>query len=56
MVQDMSRQIKISLKKQILENNVEQQIHQIQRITGRNSRTEYCGWTYEKNEDLLQPR
>ena len=36
MVQDLSRQMKISLKKQILENSIKQQIHQIQLITGRN--------------------
>ena len=35
-VHDLSRQMKISLQKQKLENSVKQKIHQIQRITGRN--------------------
>ena len=48
MVQDLSRKMNIELKKQILDNNVEKQIHQIQRITGRNGKTEYRGWTYAK--------
>ena len=39
MVQYLSRQIKMALKKKILENSVKQQIHQIQRITGRNGKT-----------------
>ena len=38
-----------------MDNNVEKQIHQIQRITGRNGKTEYRGWTYAKNEVVLQP-
>ena len=49
------KKINIALKKQILENIVEQKIHQIQRITGRNGKTEYRGWTYAKNEVLLEP-
>ena len=55
MVQDLSRQIKIALKKQILGNSVEQKIHQIHCITGSNGKTEYRGWTYAKNEVVLQP-
>ena len=42
----------ISLKKQILENIPEQQIHC---ITNRNGKTEYRGRTYAKNEVVLQP-
>ena len=38
-----------------MENSVKQQIHQTQRITGRNDKTEYRGWTYAKNEVVLQP-
>ena len=55
MVQDLSRKMKISIKKHIWENSVKHQIHQIQRITGRNGKTEYRGWTYAKNEVVLQP-
>ena len=55
MVQDLSIKIKITLKKQILENSVEQKIQQIQRTTGSNGNTEYRGWTYAKNEVVLQP-
>ena len=45
----------ISLKKQILENSVKHQIHQIIRITSNNSKTEYHGRTYAKNEVVLEP-
>ena len=38
MVQYLSRQINIVLKKQRLENSVKQKIHQIQRITGSNGK------------------
>ena len=38
MVQDLSRQMKIALKKQRLDNSAKQQIHQIKRITGRNGK------------------
>ena len=38
-----------------MEKSVKQQIHQIQRITGSNGKTEYRGWTYAKNEVVLQP-
>ena len=55
MVQDILRQIKIALKKHILDNSDEQEIHKIQRITGRNGKTEYRGWTYAINEVVLQP-
>ena len=55
MVQDLSKQMNISLKKQILDNSVEHQIQQIQCITGRNGKTEYRGWTYVKNKVLLEP-
>ena len=54
MVQDLSRQMKTSLKRQRLENSVKQKTHQIQLITGRNGKTEYRGWTYEK-KIVLQP-
>ena len=47
--------MKIALLKNILDNSVEQKIHQIQCITGKNGKTEYCGWTYAKNEVLLEP-
>ena len=50
MVQDLSRKIIIALKKQILENTEEHQIHQIQGITGKNGKTEYRGWVYEKTK------
>ena len=55
MVQDLSIQINIALKKHILENSVKQKIHQIQRITRNNGKTEYRGRTYAKNEFLLEP-
>ena len=55
MVQDVSRQIKISLLKQILNNSVKHQIHQILRITSKNGKTEYHGSTYAKNEVVLEP-
>ena len=47
--------MKISLKKKKFVNSVEQQIHQIKRITGRNVKTEYRGCNYAKNEVVLQP-
>ena len=55
MVQDLSIQMKIALKKHILQNSVKHQIHKIQRINGRNGKTEYRVWTYKKNEVVLQP-
>ena len=54
MVHDLSRQMNISLKKQILENSVKQKIHQIIRITRKNGKREYCGSTYEKNKVVLE--
>ena len=54
MVQDLSRQIKISLKKQILDNNVNHQIHQILRITSNNGKTEYLGGKYAKNGVVIE--
>ena len=48
MVQDLSKQLKIQLKKQSLENSVKQQILQIKCITGINGKTEYRGWTYKE--------
>ena len=54
-VQDLSIQMKISLKKQILDNSGNHQIHQILRITIKNGKTEYRGCKYAKNEVLLQP-
>ena len=50
MVQDLSKQIKIALKKHILENSVKQKIHQILRITSKNGKTEYHVGTYAKTE------
>ena len=38
-----------------MENSFKHQIHQIQRTTGRNGKTEYRGWTYAKNEVVLEP-
>ena len=38
-----------------MENSVEHKIHQIQRITGSNGKSEYRGRTYAKNEVVLQP-
>ena len=37
----------------ILENSVEQQIHQIKFTTSNNGKTEYCGRMYAKNEVVL---
>ena len=54
MFQDLSRKMKISLKKQILENSVKHPIHQIIRITIKNGKTEYRGRTYAKKEFLLE--
>ena len=51
----MSRQMKISLKKQRLDKNFKQKIHQIICITGRNGKKEYHGRTYAKNEVILEP-
>ena len=53
--QGLSRQMKISLEKHRLENCVKHQIHQIQYISDRNGKTEYRGWTYARNEVVLQP-
>ena len=38
-----------------MDNSVNNQIHQILRITSNNGKTEYRGRTYAKNEDLLEP-
>ena len=54
MVQDLSRQMKISLKKQKLDNSVKHQIHLIIRIASKNGKTEYRGRTYVKNEVLIE--
>ena len=54
MVHDLSRQIKIVLKKHILENSVKNEIHQILRITGNNGKTEYCGRKDAKNAFVLK--
>ena len=53
MVHDLSRQIKISLKKQRLENSFKHKIKKIIRITSKNGKTEYDGRTYTKNEVVL---
>ena len=45
MAHDLSRQKNISLEKQILENSVKHQIHQIIRITSNNGKSEYRGKT-----------
>ena len=55
MVHDLSRKMKISLKKHRLENSVKHQIHQIIRITSKNGKTEYLGRTYAKNGVVLEP-
>ena len=55
MVQDSSMQIKIALKKKILENSVKQKIHLIICITSKNGKTEYRWTTYAKNEIVLEP-
>ena len=55
MVHDLSRQMKISLKKQRLGNSVKHQIHKIIRITSNNGKIEYRGSTYAKNEVVLEP-
>ena len=54
-VQDLSIQMKISLKKQILDNSGNHQIHQILRITIKNGKTEYRGRIYAKNEVVIEP-
>ena len=45
MVHDLSRQMKMSLKKQILENSAKHHIHQILCINSKNGKTEYRGGT-----------
>ena len=55
MVHFLSRQMKISLKKQRFENSVKHQIHQRQLITDTNGKTEYPERTYSKNEVVLKP-
>ena len=55
MVHDLSIKIKISLKKKRLDNSFKHQIHQILRITSKNSKTEYRGRTYAKNDVVLGP-
>ena len=39
-----------ALKKEIPENIVEQQVHQIQKINGRNGKKKTHGWAYAKKE------
>ena len=55
MVQDLSRQINVSLKKQLSENIVNHQIHQIIRINSKNGKLEYLGRKYVKNEVVIEP-
>ena len=55
MVHDLSIQMNISLKKQILEDSFKYQIHQIICITIKNGKTKYQGRIYAKNEVLLEP-
>ena len=55
MIHDLSRKMKISLKKQIWENTVNHQIHQILLINSKNDKTEYHGRTYAKNEVVIEP-
>ena len=55
MVHDLSIQMRISLKKHILDNSVKHQIHQIICITSKNGETEYRGRTYAKNDVVLEP-
>ena len=47
--------MKKALKKHKSENSSKQKVHKIQSITGRNGKTEYRGWTYAKNEVVLEP-
>ena len=54
MVHDLSRKMKISLKKQRFDNSVNHKIHQIIRITIKNGKTEYHGRTYAINEVVLE--
>ena len=54
-VQDLSKLMKKALKKERFYKSVKQQIHQIQRTTGGDSKTKYRGWTHAKNEVLLEP-
>ena len=55
MVQDLSTPMNKALNKQRLYNSVEQQLYQIQRITGRNGKTRYRGWMDVKKEVLCEP-
>ena len=50
MVPDLSRKMKISLKKQRLDNSIKNKIHQIICITSKNGKKEYCRRTYAKND------
>ena len=51
--QDLSIQMKISLKKHRLDNSVKQKIQHIQCITDRDGKTEYRGRKYAKNDVVL---
>ena len=44
----------ISLKKQILQNNVKHQIHERMHITSKNGKTEYHVRTHAKNEVVFE--
>ena len=54
MVHDLSRKMKKSLKKQILENSFKQQIHQKIRITSTNGKTDTMEGDILKNEVVLE--
>ena len=38
-----------------MEKSIKLKIHKITRITDNNSKTDYCGRTYAKNEVVLEP-
>ena len=54
-VNDLTGEMKRSLKKQRLEKSIKLQIHKTTRITDNNGKTEYHGRTYANNEVALEP-
>ena len=56
MVQDLSIQMNMALKKHILYNIVKHQIHHIICITSNNGKTEYRGSKYAKKRSCIKTR
>ena len=54
-VNDLTGEMKKSLKKQILETSIKPQIQKITRITYNIGKTKYLGITYANNEVALEP-